>query len=120
MAAVILTVVTIAVILALNRGKNKIPTKLAAGIIALEIIGTVISLSGGSGSPVISKIKRPAAGSASEEHEVTVKHGKKEEKLTIDVSGRKLTEKEAKKAVEEARSQLEEEYLAKNKSNSFV
>lgn len=120
MAAVILTVVTIAVILALNRGKNKIPTKLAAGIIALEIIGTVISLSGGSGSPVISKIKRPAAGSASEEHEVTVKHGKKEEKLTIDVSGRKLTEKEAKKAVEEARSQIEEEYLGKNKSKSFA
>lgn len=120
MAAIILTVVTIAVILALNREKNKIPTKLAAGIIALEIIGTLISLSGGSGNPVISKIKRPDAGSASEEHEVTVKHGKKEESITIDVSGRKLTEKEVKKAVAQTKEQIKDEYLGKNNNPASV
>ena len=120
MAAVILTVVTIAVILALNRGKNKIPVKLAVCIVGLEIVGTVLSLSGGSGSIRLSRIKRPEAGSTAEEHEVTVKQGDREEKLTLRIPARKLTDSEAEKAVETAKKQIKKEYLGKNKSADSV
>ena len=120
MAAVILTVVTIAVILALNRGKNKIPVKLAVCIVGLEIVGTVFSLSGGSGSIRLSRIKRPEAGSTAEEHEVTVKQGDREEKLTLRIPARKLTDSEAEKAVETVKKQIKKEYLGKNKSADSV
>ncbi|MDD6551130.1 MAG: type II secretion system F family protein [Lachnospiraceae bacterium] len=120
MAAVILTVITIAVILALNRGKNKIPAKLAVCIVGLEIVGTVISLSGGSGTLNISQIKRPEAGGSSEEHEVIVRQGDREEKVTLNIPARKLTDREAERAVKAAEKQIKKEYLGKNKKANSV
>ncbi|MQN02078.1 MAG: hypothetical protein DUD27_02805 [Lachnospiraceae bacterium] len=120
MASVIITVITIAVILALNRGKNRIPVKIAVCIVGLEIVGTIISLAGGSGNQTISKIKRPEPGTMSEEHEVTVIEGDKKEKLTLQISERELTEKGAEEAVKAVEKQIKREYLGKNKSADFV
>lgn len=118
MAAIVITVVTIAVILALNREKEQVPKLIAIGIVGLEIVGTVMSFSVGSGNLKLQKIKRPE--SSSEQREVTVEQGKKKEKVTVSITARKLTDEEARKAVESAKKLIRKEYLGKNKDASHV
>lgn len=120
MAAVVITIVTIAVILALNRGGMKIPTKLAVCIIGLEIVGTVMSLMDGAGSTRITRIKRPEAGTGTEEHEVTVKSGKREEKVRVTISDRSLDSDEIERIFRKSVKQIKREYLGENTDKDRV
>lgn len=118
--AIVITIFTAAAIFILGKREKKIPTKVAACIIGLEVLGCIISLMNGSGYAVIRKVKRPDAGTESEKIEMTAKSGRKTEKVTFKVSERKLTDEEAARHLMQAEKTVKREYLGENASSKKV
>lgn len=118
--AIIITILTAVAIFIMKKCDRKIPTKVAACIIGLEIIGCVMSLMDGSGNAVVKKVKRPDAGASAEEHELTARSGDKKEKVQVSVSERELSDTEALKAIDKAEKEVKKGYLGENESSKEV
>lgn len=118
--AIIITIFTAAAIFIMGKRDKKIPGKVAICIIGLEILGCIISLAGGSGEAVVKRIRRPAAGEKTDERELTARSGRDKENVTVKISDRELTEKEAGKWLENAEREVKKGYLGENGDSSRV
>ena len=118
--AIIITIFTAAAIFIMGKREKRIPPKVAACIIGLEVTGSIMSLMSGSGNAVVKRVKRPEAGASAQEREITARSGEKEEKIQVSVSERKLTDTEAVKAIDRAEKELRKGYLGENEKSTEV
>lgn len=118
--AIIITIFTAAAIFIMSKRDKKIPTKVAACIMALEVIGCVVSLTNGGSDAVVKRLKRPEAGTSSDEVEMTARSGDKEEKVSVNVSERELSDEGARESIEKAVKELKKDYLGENEDSKRV
>lgn len=120
MIAIFITIFTAVAVFFIGKRGKKIPGKLLACIIGLEIVGSLISLTSGSGNAVVKKLRRPEAAGATAHRDIKARSGEKEEEVDISISARRLSDKESERKLKQAEREIKETYLGENESSETV